>query len=161
MSILHVGFGKLPYLHHNIGTAQQPSIGFDKIISFWTSDFLYWFILDHDTPGHVLKCGFVVNLVQWQGNVVLPNNVSLVTSETNMADNNSAASGGGGYSSRRQINDWVIIVQVLIAVFLYINILVIVTFFRRDFFPAQTCATSSSLIRCLLTVCSWYWQTSC
>ncbi|XP_029302373.1 odorant receptor 131-2-like [Cottoperca gobio] len=48
-----------------------------------------------------------------------------------MTDNNSMI---GGESLRREINYRVIIVQVLVVIFLSINLLLIVTFFSKDFF---------------------------
>ncbi|XP_051253789.1 odorant receptor 131-2-like [Dicentrarchus labrax] len=48
-----------------------------------------------------------------------------------MADNNSSA---GGEVSLKQINDKVIIVQILVIIFLCINLLLIVTFFRKECF---------------------------
>ncbi|XP_039987365.1 odorant receptor 131-2-like [Xiphias gladius] len=48
-----------------------------------------------------------------------------------MADNNSLV---GGDLSRRQINDRVIIVQILVMIFLCINFLLIVTFFKKECF---------------------------
>ncbi|XP_051253788.1 odorant receptor 131-2-like [Dicentrarchus labrax] len=48
-----------------------------------------------------------------------------------MADNNSSAGGG---VSLKQINDKVIIVQILVMIFLCINFLLIVTFFRKECF---------------------------
>ncbi|XP_071400758.1 odorant receptor 131-2-like [Centroberyx affinis] len=58
--------------------------------------------------------------------------VYLVTTEK-LADNNSVHSVGGEVLMR-QINDRVIIVQVLVAVFLCINFLLIITFFKKDCF---------------------------
>ncbi|XP_044058626.1 odorant receptor 131-2-like [Siniperca chuatsi] len=52
-----------------------------------------------------------------------------------MADNNSMV---GGESLIRKINDQVILVQVLVAVFLCINFLLITTFFMKDFFYTTT-----------------------
>ncbi|XP_022615516.1 green-sensitive opsin-1-like [Seriola dumerili] len=48
-----------------------------------------------------------------------------------MADNNSLV--GGGFSLR-QINDRVIIVQILVMIFLCINLLLIITFFKKECF---------------------------
>ncbi|XP_035535509.1 odorant receptor 131-2-like [Morone saxatilis] len=48
-----------------------------------------------------------------------------------MADNNSSV---GGEVSPRQINEKIIIVQILVMIFLCINFLLIVTFFRKDCF---------------------------
>ncbi|XP_049919325.1 odorant receptor 131-2-like [Epinephelus moara] len=48
-----------------------------------------------------------------------------------MAYNNSPI---GGESIQRQINDRVIIVQLLVMIFLCINLLLIVTFFKKEFF---------------------------
>ncbi len=48
-----------------------------------------------------------------------------------MADNNSVV---GGESLRREISDRVILVQVLVSVFLFINFLLIATFFKKNFF---------------------------
>ncbi|KAM4627600.1 odorant receptor 131-2-like [Polymixia lowei] len=50
-----------------------------------------------------------------------------------MADNNSAQSVGGN-SSVRQINERVIIVQLLVVIFLYINFLLIITFSKKECF---------------------------
>ncbi|XP_022615433.1 melatonin receptor type 1A-like [Seriola dumerili] len=52
-----------------------------------------------------------------------------------MADNNSL---DGGETVRRQINDQVMIVQILVMIFLCINLLLIVTFFKRECFYTTT-----------------------
>ncbi|XP_023254867.1 galanin receptor type 2-like [Seriola lalandi dorsalis] len=52
-----------------------------------------------------------------------------------MADNNSL---DGGESLRRQINDQVMIVQILVMIFLCINLLLIVTFFKKECFYTTT-----------------------
>uniref|UniRef100_A0A3B4W907 Olfactory receptor 56A5-like n=1 Tax=Seriola lalandi dorsalis TaxID=1841481 RepID=A0A3B4W907_SERLL len=52
-----------------------------------------------------------------------------------MADNNSL---DGGETLRRQINDQVMIVQILVMIFLCINLLLIVTFFKKECFYATT-----------------------
>ncbi|XP_029302590.1 odorant receptor 131-2-like [Cottoperca gobio] len=52
-----------------------------------------------------------------------------------MADNNSLV---GGEFSRRQINDQVIIVQLLVMIFLCINILLLITFLKKEGFYTTT-----------------------
>ncbi|XP_051253787.1 odorant receptor 131-2-like [Dicentrarchus labrax] len=52
-----------------------------------------------------------------------------------MADNSSLV---GGKSLRRQINDQVIIVQILVVIFLCINFLLIVPFFKKECFYTTT-----------------------
>nr|XP_033486321.1 odorant receptor 131-2-like [Epinephelus lanceolatus] len=52
-----------------------------------------------------------------------------------MADNSSLI---GGEFLQRQINDRVVIVQLLVMIFLCINLLLIVTFFKKEFFYTTT-----------------------
>ncbi|XP_020334259.2 odorant receptor 131-2-like [Oncorhynchus kisutch] len=55
-----------------------------------------------------------------------------------MANNNTTAADGASSSSLQQVNDMIIVVQVMNAIFIYIICLLIFTFFKKDTFLSNT-----------------------